>query len=125
MNKDTRWFLHKPSPPWNLRTPLNELVVQAIEPRQTTEADGLTCPSARWQQKAGGHLQCSANRHRLNAFGVDVKHRRLPAVIRVRKPSQSLDVTLALRLVSKNDLHIVGPAVVEQWDRCGIDRRAV
>jgi len=29
------------------------------------------------------------------------------------------------RLISKNDLHIVGPAVIEQWDRCRIDRGAI
>ena len=39
--------------------------------------------------------------------------------------SYLLDTTLALRWISKNDLHIVGPAVVEQGDRSGIDRRAV
>ncbi len=39
--------------------------------------------------------------------------------------SQSLEVKLALRLVAKNDLHIVDPAIVEQRDRGGIDRRPV
>src|SRR5476651_1441322 len=33
--------------------------------------------------------------------------------------------TSALRLVSQNNLHVVGPAVVEQRDRSGIYRRAV
>ena len=39
--------------------------------------------------------------------------------------SQSLDVTLAWRLLSKNDLHIVRPAVIEKRDRGCIDRRTV
>src|SRR5258708_1564992 len=42
-----------------------------------------------------------------------------------RSHGDSLDVTGALRLISKHDLYIVGPAVVEKRDRRRIDGRAV
>ena len=91
------------------------------------DRQGAHRPDPARDHAIGFTLQRTQRTHR---FSVDSSAASASSAVERPSPAggaddQPLNVARALRLVAEHDLHVVGPAVVDQRDRGGIDRRAV